>query len=206
MYIPEHFAETDLPTLHEFMCRHSFASLVTQHDGLPFASHLPMLLDSSIGTHGALLGHMARNNAQWHDFAAGTEVLVMFLGPHAYVSPAWYEPNPMAVPTWNFMAVHAYGEAHVLPEDELEDTLRRLVDENEKAFSPPWKLELSRTMRERMLGAIVGFEIKLRRIEGKFKLSQNRTEQDQRNVIAQLSQTVHGNAVAHWMNKELERK
>ncbi len=99
MYISENFAETDLPTLHEFMRQHSFASLVTQQDGVPFASQLPLLLDSRIGARGALLGHMAGNNAQWQDFASGAEVLVMFHGPHAYVSPAWYAPNPLAVPT-----------------------------------------------------------------------------------------------------------
>ncbi len=204
MYIPSHFAETDLPTLHEFMRRHNFATLVTQQGNAPFASHLPMLLDSSVGTHGALLGHMARNNAQWRDFT-GAEVLVMFQGPHAYVSPAWYEPGPMAAPTWNYMAVHAYGQARILPEDELVETLHRLVDENEKAFSLPWKLELTQTMRERAQGSIVGFEIRLSRIEGKFKLSQNRSEQDRRNVIAQLAKAAH-NDVAHWMNKTLERK
>lgn len=206
MYIPEYFAETDLLELHEFMRQHGFATLVTQQDGRPFASHIPMLLDSSIGMHGALLGHMARSNAQWQDFSAGTEVLVMFHGPHAYVSPAWYEPNPMAVPTWNFMAVHAYGEARILSEDELVNVLHRQVDENEKTFSSPWKLDLTQVMRERMLGALVGFEISLSHIEGKFKLSQNRTEQDRQNVITQLSQSEHGKDVAHWMSKESERK
>ena len=206
MYIPEQFAETDLPTLHEFMRQHSFATLVTQQDGAPFASHLPLVLDSSSGTHGALLGHMARNNEQWRDFAAGTEVLVMFHGPHAYVSPAWYEPNPMVVPTWNFMAIHAYGVARVLPEEELVQTLHQLVDENEKAFSSPWGLELTQAMRERMLGAIVGFEIKLSRIEGKFKLSQNRSAQDRKNVIAQLEQSAHGKDIAYWMSKELKKE
>jgi transcriptional regulator len=167
---------------------------------------LPIMLNGSVGSHGLLVGHMARNNPQWQDFAAGTEVLVMFHGPHAYVSPAWYEPNPMSVPTWNYMAVHAYGVARILSEEELVQALHQLTNENEKSFATPWKLELSQMMRERMLGAIVGFEIKLNRIEGKFKMSQNRTQQDQRNVVAHLSQNVHGNEVAHWMSEELERK
>ena len=188
------------------MRQYSFATVVTQQGNAPFASHLPMLLDSSAGTHGALLGHMARNNAQWRDFTPGTEVLVIFQGPHAYVSPAWYELSPLAAPTWNYVAAHAYGEARVLSEDELVSTLHRLVDENEKTFSLPWKLELTQAMRERALGSIVGFEIRLSRIEGKFKLSQNRSEQDRRNVMAQFAKTAHGNDVAHWMNKTLERK
>lgn len=206
MYIPKHFAETDTQTLQAFMRTHSFATLVTQHDGVPFANHLPLMLDSGVGTHGALLGHMARNNPQWQDFSQGAEVLVMFQGPHAYVSPAWYEPNAMVVPTWNFMAVHTYGKARILSEEELVGTLRRLVDENEKAFPKPWKFEPTQTMRERMLSAIVGFEISLDRLEGKFKLSQNRSQQDQRNVIAQLSQSEYGEDVAHNMRKNLERK
>ena len=206
MYIPKHFAETDTQTLQAFMRTHSFATLVTQHDGVPFANHLPLMLDSGVGTHGALLGHMARNNPQWQDFSQGAEVLVMFQGPHAYVSPAWYEPNALMVPNWNFMAVHTYGKARILSEDELVGTLRRLVDENEKAFPKPWKFEPTQTMRERMLSAIVGFEISLDRLEGKFKLSQNRSQQDQRNVIAQLSQSEYGEDVAHNMRKNLERK
>lgn len=206
MYIPAHFAETNLPALHEFMRQHSFATLVTQHGSVPFASHLPILLDSGIGTHGALFGHMARNNEQWRDFAEGTEVLAIFQGAHAYVSPSWYEPNPMAVPTWNFVAVHTYGKARILSEDELVKALHQQVDENEKTFASPWKFELSQAMRERMLGSIVGFEIMLSRIEGKFKLSQNRTAQDRQNVIARLTQSAHGKDTAQWMSKELERK
>lgn len=206
MYVPEHFAETDLAALHVFMREYSFATLVTQHNGAPFASHLPMFLDAGIGPYGALLGHMARGNPQWQALTTGAEALAMFQGPHAYVSPAWYEPNPMVVPTWNFMAVHAYGPARILPQDELARTLHQLVDEHEQAFDPPWKLQLSRSMRDGMLGGIVGFEIRLGRIEGKFKLSQNRSEQDRRNVIAQLSQSAHGKEIAHRMSQDLERK
>lgn len=205
MYVPEHFAETDLQTLHDFMRQHSFATLVTQYENVPFASHLPLMLDSSVGMSGILLGHMARNNPQWKDFSAGVEILVMFHGPHAYVSPAWYEPNPMVVPTWNFAVVHAYGVARILSEAELEETLYQLVAENEKAYPKPWKLTLTQAMRDGMLGGIVGFEISLNRIEGKFKLSQNRTEKDQRNVIAQLSNSTHGKDVAQCMEKEMRR-
>ena len=179
MYIPESFAEKDLCTLHEFMRQHAFATVVTQQGAQQFASHLPLSLDAHAGKLGVLYGHMARNNTQWKDFAAGAEVLVIFHGAHAYVSPAWYEPNPMAVPTWNFMAVHAYGVARVLSEDELVQTLHQLVDEHEKEFVQPWKLDMTQTMRDKLLGAIVGFEITLGSIDGKFKMSQNRSEQDQ---------------------------
>ena len=186
MYVPEHFAETDLAALHVFMREYSFATLVTQHNGVPFASHLPMFLDAGIGPYGALLGHMARGNPQWQALTTGAEALAMFQGPHAYVSPAWYEPNPMVVPTWNFMAVHAYGPARILRQDELARTLHQLVDEHEQAFDPPWKLQLSRSMRDGMLGGIVGFEIRLGRIEGKFKLSQNRPAVDRPRITDAL--------------------
>lgn len=204
MYVPEFYAEEDLATLHEFMRRHSFATLVTQQDGMPYASHLQLMLDSSAGTRGVLSGHMARNNAQWRDFAAGVQTLAIFHGPHAYVSPAWYEASPMSAPTWNYMVVHAYGEARILPDEELLETLHRQVDVNERARAEPWKLEISPALKERALGAIVGFEIRLDRLEGKFKLSQNKSEQDRRNVIAQLSRSEDGKTLADWMSRNLE--
>jgi transcriptional regulator len=206
MYNPELYAMKDVPSLHEFMRQHSFATLITQHEGLPFASHLPLMVNAGIGAQGALVGHMARNNPQWQDFAAGAEVLAIFHGPHAYVSGGWYEPNPMAAPTWNYMVVHARGRARILSEEELVQALHRLVDENEKGYPSPWKLELTQGLRERALPAIVGFEIELARIEGKFKLGQNRSEQDRRKVIAELARSESGKEVARWMGHELERE
>ncbi len=206
MYVPELFAQKDVAALHDFMRQHSFATLITQHEGEPFASHLHVVTDSGIGAHGALVGHMARNNPQWQDFEAGADVLAIFHGPHAYVSGGWYAPNPMAAPTWNYAVVHAYGKARILSEEELVDTLHRQVDENEQGQASPWKLEMTPALRQRALPAIVGFEIALTRIEGKFKLGQNRSEQDRRNVIARLAQSAHGQEVAHWMEHELEKK
>ncbi|MDD2722280.1 MAG: FMN-binding negative transcriptional regulator [Gallionella sp.] len=206
MYIPAHFAETDLVILHDFMRQNAFATLVTSQDGVPSANHLPMMLDVSKGTHGVLVGHMARNNPQWQTLATGAPVLAIFQGAHAYISPAWYEKNAMNVPTWNFMAVHAYGVARILSENELVQALYQLTDENEKSSVEPWKLELTQEMRERMLGAIVGFEITLNRVEGKFKMSQNRSQQDQCNIVEKLLKHSHGKEVAHWMSKALERK
>lgn len=187
MYIPALFRETEMATLHDFMRSHSFATVVTAHNGRPFASHLPLFLESGAGSQGALIGHMARANPQWQEMQAGAEVLVTFQGPHAYVSPAWYATKAMAVPTWNYMAVHACGKARMLPQDELVQALHQLVDENESAYAQPWQLEMTQEMREKMLGAIVGFEIVLSRIEGKFKLSQNRPPADRQRVMAQLA-------------------
>ncbi len=205
MYVPELYAQQDIPALHDFMRQYSFATLITQHAGAPFASHLPLMVDSGSGAHGSLIGHLARNNPQSHDFAAGAEVLAIFHGPHAYVSGGWYEPNPMAAPTWNYAVVHAYGRARLLSEEELVQALRRLVDENEKGHESPWQLELTPALRQRALPAIAGFEIVLDRIEGKFKLGQNRSEPDRRRVIAHLAGSAHGKEVAQWMEQELER-
>jgi transcriptional regulator len=180
--------------------------LVTQQDGAPYASHLPLMLDTSKGLHGVLMGHMPRNNPHWQELASGAEVLVMFHGPHAYVSPSWYEPNPMVVPTWNYMAVHAYGVARIVSEDDLIQSLYQLTDQNEKSYLAPWKMELTQTMRDQMLNAMVGFEVSLSRIDGKFKMSQNRSQQDQSNVIAHLSNSIYGKDFALKMSKNLEGK
>ena len=203
MYIPALFKQTDQTMMHNFMRANSFATVVTVHDGKPFASHLPLFLDSSAGSKGALIGHMAHANPQWQDMQAGAEVLVTFNGSHTYVSPAWYEAKEMVVPTWNYMAVHAYGKARILSENELEQALHKLVSTYESAYEKPWQLEMTQTMREKMLVAIVGFEIELSNIEGKFKLSQNRSAADRKLVIAQLAaQTdIESQRVAEQMKK-----
>lgn len=203
MYIPSFFNQTDQSTLHDFMRAYSFATVVTTHDGKPFASHLPLFLDNATGSQGALVGHMARANPQWQAMQAGAEVLVTFNGPHAYVSPAWYEANALAVPTWNYMAVHAYGIARILSQEELVQALHQLVHGYESAYAHPWQLELTELMREKMLGAIVGFEIVISSIEGKFKLSQNRSMDDRMRVMTQLSKqkNIESNRVAEQMNK-----
>lgn len=205
MYIPTLFREDDLATLHEFMQAYSFATVVTVHDGKPFSSHLPLYLDRGAGLHGSLVGHMALANPQWEYMQNGCDVLVMFHGPHAYVSPAWYAENPMVVPTWNYMAVHASGKARILQQNELVQALHKLVEENESSYIQPWRLDLTEEMREKLLGAIVGFEVLLSDIEGKFKLSQNRVREDQIKVIAQLETMPDESSrqIAEQMNKRL---
>ena len=189
MYLPKSFHIEDRPELQAFMRAYNFASLVTQHAGAPFASHLPFMLDGERGPHGTLLAHMARANPQWRDFAAGGEVLVMFQGPHAYISPAWYETQP-SVPTWNYAVVHAYGVARIVEDHAtLHHMLEMLVDTHEAAFAQPWRMELPQDYLDKMIRAIVGFEIEITRLEGKLKLSQNRSEHDQQRVVAALGQS-----------------
>ena len=189
MYIPKAFCEDDPALLHDLMQRYNFAALVTQHEGAPFATHLPFILDTARGPHGTLLAHMARANPQWHDFAEGREALVIFQGAHAYISPALYEVTP-SVPTWNYAIVHAYGVPQVIEDrDRLYTLLERLVDTHEAARTPPWRMELPDDYLDRMMRAIVGFEIPITRLEGKLKLSQNRPEGDRRRVVAELSES-----------------
>src|SRR5689334_11890616 len=114
MYIPPHFAASDPQLGLDIIDRHSFATLVTVHDGLPFATHLPLLLEQR-GPRRTLVGHVARANPKWQHLELGQRVLAVFAGPHAYVSPTWYEPRPDNVPTWNYVAVHVRGRPRLLP-------------------------------------------------------------------------------------------
>ena len=142
-----------------------------------------------------LIGHMARGNPQWRSLANGQTVLGIFQGPHAYISPAWY--SSPGVPTWNYAVAHVYGKAKLVEEDgALWGILERLVDFHESGNLNPWKPELSPEVRVRLLGAIVGFEIEVTEIQGKFKLSQNRSREDQRGVVAQLAQADSDSATA----------
>ncbi len=187
MYLPKSFQIEDLAELHAFMRAFGFATLVTQHAGAPFASHLPFLLDAERGPHGTLLAHMARANPQWRDFTAGGEALVIFQGPHAYISPSWYETHP-SVPTWNYAVVHVYGQPRIVEDHAtLHHMLETLVDTHEAAFAQPWRMDLPHDYLDKMMRAVVGFEIEITRLEGKFKLSQNRPATDQRHVVDALA-------------------
>jgi transcriptional regulator len=184
MYVPAAFAEHDRSKLHEFMRRHSFALLTSGgQDGL-IASHLPLLFDPEIGKLGGLHGHMARANSHWRRVEG--DVLAVFSGPHAYISPSWYEEDG-TVPTWNYAAVHAYGAFQVVEEREaLLNILRRTVGTYEGPRPSPWSFDESAPHVETLLKAIVGFRIEITRLEGKWKLGQNHSEERRRRVIRAL--------------------
>jgi transcriptional regulator len=186
MYIPQAFRVTDQQILHEFIERHSFATLVSVVEGKPFATPLPLLLERTRSAHGVLLGHVARANPQWQAFDGRREALAMFQGPHAYVSPSWYVTSP-AVPTWNYTAVHVYGVPQVIDDDqELSALLDKLIAFYEAGMPKPWSGELPPDFRANLMKSIVGFVMDIERIEGKFKLSQNRSREDQRRVLEHL--------------------
>ena len=174
MYTPAHFREARLPVLHSWMRENSFATFVSVIDGAPFATHLPALLDSSRGQFGTIRAHMARANPHWRAFESGAELLVIYQGPHGYITPSWYEASA-AVPTWNYTAVHAYGVPRVL---EGEAAMALLLDQValfESGFEKPWDTSgQAPGYIETMAKGIVAFEVEVTLLEGKGKLSQNR--------------------------------
>jgi transcriptional regulator len=196
MYVPGHFDASDVAFCHAVIREYPFACLTTSHDGELFASHLPFLLDER-GPLGTLVAHVARANPHHEVLAKGSTAIVVFTGPHAYVSPSWYETQP-AVPTWNYCAVHAYGTARML--DDPQSYLARLAT----SFDAHWRFEsLPPEYRTKMMRGIVAFEIEISVLEGKAKLSQNRSAADVAAVIAALdsSATTLDREIALWMKR-----
>jgi transcriptional regulator len=199
VYIPPAFRVDDVAVLYAFVEEYSFATLVSVRDGVPCATHLPLLLDRE---HGVILGHLARANQHWEAFGGGTESVAIFHGPHAYISPAWYVTAP-AVPTWNYAAVHVYGIPRLLTEDRTWEVVDQTVKRFESKHAAPWPNELPEGFRQKMLRGIVAFEIPIARIEGKFKLGQNRSAVDQAGMLAHLRA---GNSAAQVLAEFIMRR
>jgi transcriptional regulator len=200
MYLPDAFREERPEVLHEIIRRHSFATLVSHgNDDVLTASQLPFLFDAQ---RNVLRSHVARANPQWQGFAQEGEALVIFQGPHAYVSPSWYETK-QAVPTWNYVTVHAYGTPRLVEGDELRRIVEDTVRQYEAAQPMPWLMPLPEEYVANMLRGVVGFEIPIARLEGKLKLNQNRRAADVAGVINALEQgeDVVGREVAAWMRR-----
>lgn len=186
MYIPKLYKITDIDEIREFVQHHSFGTLVTTRKGRPIATHLPLQLIQEGDDH-YVTGHMAYGNPQWRTFESSEEVLVMFQGPHAYISSSWYEQEN--VPTWNYQAVHLYGSARILDNEELAQDLTSLLEKYEHHRENPvlWD-KLSPSLLEKEMKGIVGFKIKVNEIQAAYKMSQNRNEADYRNIVEQLQQ------------------
>jgi transcriptional regulator len=194
MYIPAVFRENRLEILHAHIREHSFGTLVSQVSGELFATHLPFLLDEARGPNGTLLGHMARANPHWQGFQSGVESLVIFQGPHAYISPGWYV-SEQSVPTWNYTVVHAYGSATLVENPRrvrelLERTVRTFEGEGQEAWSTA---RVDESYIANMARGIVAFELPIARLEGKRKLGQNRPAADVEGAAAALR--AHGDAL-----------
>lgn len=207
MYVPASFAETDLNVLHQFLEQHSFATLVTQQNHGPLASHLPLLLDRNTGKQGQLLGHFAKLNPQ-NKTTQQEQVLAIFHGPHAYISPTWYEAAN-TVPTWNYQAVHVYGRYSAIDDpDELKAVIEKTVTFYEASEKTPWSMQnADPDFIDQLLQGIVGFKVEIERIEGKFKLSQNHPVERREKVIKALKEQRHDDsqAIAALMQSQLPR-
>lgn len=202
MYIPPAFAESRPEVLRAFMSQHPFAMVVTHApDRGMMATHLPTVLDPEHGQHGALTFHVARANPH-AACIADAESLVIFTGPHAYISPTWYQKPEAAVPTWNYTAVHAYGTARPLDAVATRTHLVRLTAQYESSRREPWTPgRLSPELLSKLETAIVAFELPIVRIEGKWKLGQNRTAADRAGVARHLAESPYPDdrAVAELM-------
>ena len=173
LYVPPHFRNEDRGELLEFMRAHAFVTLVSSAEAGVAVSHVPLLVEEHGGKF-ILRGHLARANTQWEALEGAGDVLAVFHGPHAYVSPTWYVNHP-SVPTWNYAVVHAHGKARLTDADELHEIVTELSGIYEAGNEPPWRFsEQPAAYSDSMLGMIVGFEIEVARLEAKFKLSQNR--------------------------------
>jgi transcriptional regulator len=193
MYQVGAFREERIDVMHALMRNHRLATLVTVNDGVPQANHLPLLIDPEPAPAGTLRGHVARANPVWRE-ADGREVLVIFQGPQAYVTPSWYpskRETGQVVPTWNYAVVHAYGRLVVHDDREwLRTLVTRLTDQQEAGRQQPWRVDdAPPDYVDRMLGAIVGIEIPVSRLAGKWKVSQNRSEADRSGVAEGLRQS-----------------
>jgi transcriptional regulator len=189
MYNPALFKIDDADRLADFLRRYPFGTLISTRAGELDISHLPLLLAPEAPGPRRLLGHMARANPAWHALE-GQDVRVLFQGPHGYISPSWYE-EAQAVPTWNYAAVHVWGRVRLVEEEErLLDMLELLVQQEEARFSTPWILDRRDAWTRQLLAGIVGFEIDILRMEGKFKLSQNRPLASQQKVVQTLAESV----------------
>ncbi|MFZ3184645.1 MAG: FMN-binding negative transcriptional regulator [Pseudomonas sp.] len=187
MYIPAAFRQHDLSQLHGLIRQQPLASLISQAgEGLQ-ACHLPLWLAADEGQYGTLYGHCARANPQWHALAKGAESLAIFTGADGYISPTWYPSKAAhgkAVPTWDYLSVHAYGQAEAFDDAErLLQLLGRLTEQHESPQPQPWAIaDAPRAYIDKMLRAIVGFSLPIQRLEGQWKLSQNRSSEDRAGV------------------------
>lgn len=183
MYVPAHFDEPRLEELQRLIAEHPLGVLVTHGEGGLDADHLPFELDPAAGAHGTLRAHVARANPLWKQLESGAQVLVVFRAEHAYLSPSWYPSKRefhKQVPTWNYRVVHAHGEITVRDDERfVRGLVARLTRMHEASQPAPWKMGDAPTdYIDAMLKAIVGVEVEISRLVGKFKLSQNREFRD----------------------------
>jgi transcriptional regulator len=185
MYIPNNFKQENLDEIKSFLQQNSFGILVSQVNGKPWATHIPLELVKGAQGQDVLVGHLSRGNKQWKDFENNEEVLAIFNGPHAYISSSWYDHEN--VPTWNYIAVHVYGTIRIVEGEELLDSLKKQVNKYEAHSANPVTVEgMSKKFLESELKGIVGFEIRITDIQASYKVSQNRDAKNKQTIIDEL--------------------
>ena len=199
MYLPQDFRESDLEKIKDFIRKNDFATLISWDGTTSLATHLILELEIGQGGEFYLNGHLARANNQWRTFNADSDILAIFSGAHTYISPRWYENTNANVPTWNYMAVHATGKARILTDEaKLFRMLEQVVDryESNSGADPLYQLEtLPDGVAVGKMKGVVGFQIEVTKIEAKFKLSQNRSQQDRDNIVAELEKRTDENSL-----------
>jgi transcriptional regulator len=196
MYTPDHFRVDDLPQMHALMRARPLSALVSTGPAGLYATHLPTVLKND-GPHGTIECHLARANPHWKDLAEGNEALMIFQGPEGYITPNWYPSKALhgkVVPTWNYAVVHAYGRPEVMKDkDWLRRHVAELTAQQEASEAQPWALsDAPDSYIDVMLRGIVGFRFAITRLEGKWKMSQNREAEDRKGVVAGLQARASG--------------
>ncbi len=192
MYIPRANEENRVSVMQALMVSHPLATLVTLGDSGLFASHIPMVLENDGSQFGVLKGHISRANRQWRDFVPTVDALAIFAGHQHYISPNWYpgtKEHGKEVPTWNYVVVHAYGPLKVIQDDDwLLTNVEKLTNIHEAGSPIPWKVsDAPKDFIKSQLKGIVGLELPIERLQGKWKVSQNRTESERKGVVEGLS-------------------
>lgn len=183
MYIPPQYKNENLSEVKDFLKENSFGILVSQVNGKPWATHIPLELDTDGNGNDILVSHIAKANPQWQQFSETTEVLCIFNGPHSYISSSWYDEEE--VPTWNYIAVHVYGTLKILDEEAVVASMHKLVDKYERNSQCPVSINTLSPQTMRQVKGVVGFQIKITDLQAAKKLSQGR-EHDHDRIIAEL--------------------
>lgn len=184
MHIPKLYKNENLEEVRAFIKSNSFGMLVSTVDNRPWATHIPLELEEDENGEEVIYGHVSKANAQWKQFNEAEEVLLIFNGPHAYISSSWYSIEE--VPTWNYVAVHIYGKLKIIDESELLYSLNKLVDKYETHSAHPIRMQDFSEKTMKQINGIVGFKITINEIQAAYKLSQNRKETDYKNIVSEL--------------------
>ena len=207
MYIPEIFKEENTENISALVKRNLFGTLISVKNDVPIISHLPFLYISTDETYGKLLGHMSKENEHWEQLLTGNPVTIIFNGPHGYISPAYY--SSPGVPTWNYAVVHFHGNPVIKDEPkEIMEILTKTTEYFETKETGLWKFNIPENKKRMLLNMIGGFEINIDKIESKFKLSQNRPEIDQQNIIHKLkySKNINEAELSYFMKEFYDEK